>query len=309
MNLQMADQNLKKCFGEIRKLVPKQVEFAIGSLISAMMFEIQRNGASGVPLKNVHMLIDFTKKYMNRVYTENALELFTEQIDMDTIELLQNKGHSISSLASEKKRKQVLEELKVDQNEVDTINQFYQGLPVFKIESTKAYVEGHDNIEEGDFVRVKVKITLVNSEEPLVVDNILRKSFIYPGEDSIIPKTPFLYLFMTDKSGNLQGFDKIPFIKFVNEDDGTIQKSVIHTSVLSFGVEGDKKINIKVMNDSFLTENKGLDEAITIKVLPKSEPVEEIDNDDQESIEGSEGDSRQDYSDEELEEEPDKKND
>ena len=314
MNLQMLNKALKTSFNIIRKTIPMQCEYLIGKILEFIILYYQNQIQVLVPINNLYIIIEFQKRFLNRVYSDNGLETFSEEISVDTIELLKSKGNTLKSLESSGERTKVFSRLKINQEEADTINQYYESLPQFKFGEIKAFVKGHENIEEGDIVTVEVPVILQNHENPNVVSNIQRESFNYPGQEERILKTPNLYVLLLEKSGKLLNFSKVPFTKFriINEET-KVKDTVIVSFKLMLTNKGEKKIVAKIINDTYFGIDKNLETEHTIKVDEKKEEVIQKTYDpDAESVDES-ANSRDegDDADEEYEEieEPDKKND
>jgi hypothetical protein len=222
-----------------------------------------------VPINNVYLLIDFLKKYLFRIYTENGLELFTEEISVDTIELLKSKGATLKSLESKGEREKVLTKLQISDEEKDTINQYYEGLPKFNIGECKAFVKGHSNVEAGDITLVDVRINLENHESQLVADNMLRESFNYPGQEDRILKIPYFYVFLMEKGGKIINFEKVPFKNFAKTPESNeIKDHIMVRTKVVFSSHGSKKLTIKVINDTYIGIEKDLEKDITGKLTP-----------------------------------------
>lgn len=257
MNLQLADKNLKKSYDTVRKTVPRQVEFLINKMLEFIILYYHNQFDVLVPINNVYMLADFLKKYLHRVHSENGLELFTEELSFDTIEALQSKGGSLKSLENKSERDKMIEKLKLTSDEADTLHQYYEGQPKFSIGEWKTYVKDSDRIEEGDLATIDVSIQLDNHENAYVADNMLRTSFNYPGQEGRIHKIPYLYIFLTEKNGKMINYRKVPFSVFDDKvNKSTLKKSVVIRLNTVFGVEGEKKLTVKIFNDTYLgTQN------------------------------------------------------
>jgi curved DNA-binding protein CbpA len=289
MNLQVGEKTLKKCFKVIRNTVPNQCEFLVTKMLDLMLMYYQGRYRSLIPMNNMHMILDFQRKYLNRVYTECGLELFTEQVEDETIEALKKKGESLKSLHKENQRKRALEKLNISDSEADIINQYYESLPQFKIGESKSYVEGHDGIQENDVATIDIQLHLKNYENQGVADNMLRESFNYPGQNNRVTKTPLMYVMLMEKGGKLINFQKIPFKTFAKDRKSC---EVIETITMKFKVmfstEGTKKLTVKIFNDSYIGIDTDLESEVKVQVTMKE--VIEIPDDlvrDGESIDGS----------------------
>jgi hypothetical protein len=265
MNLQIADKVLKKNYEKIRKTVPRQIEFLVNQILQLIQLYHMNQFNVLVPLSNVLILLDFQKRYLHRIYTANGLETFTEEIDFDTIELLQSKGESLVSL--EKNRKRTFEKLGINEGVQQKINQYYEGIPDFSFGIVKGYVEGHDSIEEGDNVTIDIEIKLNNHENLAVIDNMLRESFNYPGQETRILKLPYLFVLLSEKNGKLISFKRVPCKAFLNQDDRKkVREQIIVRMNATFGIGGDKKLNVKLFNDTYLTSKEELNHIFTSNV-------------------------------------------
>ena len=319
MNLQMINKTLKTNFKTVRNAIPKYWEFLIGKMLEMILLYYHHQIQVLIPINNMYMFIDFQKKFLNRVYTDNGLEAFTEELSIDTIDLLKSKGHTLKSLETSDERTKVFSKLKISKEESDIINQYYESLPIFKLGEVKAYVKDHDNIEEGDIATIEVNILLENHENPDVVSNIQRESFNYPGQEDRILKRPNFYVMIMEKGGKLLNYQKVPFkIFWIKEEENKVKNEAKVVFKLMLSTKGEKKFLIKVINDTYIGIDKNLDAEHTIKVEEKKdeeEILERVFDPDAESIDES-ADSRNEGSDEEEEEEGkinksknDKKND
>lgn len=266
MNLQLADKNLKKCYEDIRKRVPRQVEFLMNRLLEFTLLYHHGDFEVLVPLNNVFVLCDFLKKYLNRVHTENGLELFTEEIGFDAIENLQSKGATLKSLENKQERQKMIEKAKLSEDEAETLNQYYEGIPNFSIEEVKAFVQDHDTIEEGDVVTISVSIKLSNFENQQVIDNIQRNSFNYPGQEDRITKDPYLYMMLMEKGQKMVSYQKFSFKVFCDSTDAKkIKEEVTVTARTVFKNHGAKKLTVKLFNDTYIGCDNNLETEVTGK--------------------------------------------
>lgn len=315
MNLQMLNKSLKASFKTIRNTVPKQCEYLIAKMLEFILLYYHNQIQVLVPINNLYLILEFQRRFLNRVYTDNGLETFAEEISIDTIELLKSKGNTLKSLESSSERTKVFTKLKISEEEAETINQYYNSLPQFKFGELTAFVQGHESIEEGDIVTVQVPIILENFENPDVVSNIQRESFNYPGQEDRILKTPNLYVLLMEKGGKLLNYTKVPFAKFnIPGEETKIKDRVTASFKLMLTNKGEKKIVAKVMNDTYLGVDKNLEVEHTIKVEEKkdTEILQRAFDPDAESVDESansrDEDDDADEEDEQVEE-TDKKND
>jgi len=297
MNLQMIDPSLKKSFAHIRATIPKILEFATSKMLELIILYHHDQFKQEIPINNVYLFIEFTKKFLNRVYTDNMLEMFTEEISMDTIDLLKSKNYTLKNLENNADRTKAFSKLKIAENEAEIIHNYFDGLPKFKIEAPEVYVEGHENIEAGDVVCLDFKLSLENFENPLVVSNMQRKSFNYPGQEERIIKTPCLYAIIMEKSknGKVLNVGKVPFTQFSIEEEKAqgdkVKNSITLKMRMMFPEPGEKKLVLKVLNDSYFAVDANLEVPFRVKVNEKKEEVEKVQDGD-ESIEGSEDSDR-----------------
>jgi hypothetical protein len=257
MNLQIADKNLKKNFEKIRKTVPRQIEFLINQLLQLILLYHADQFNVLVPLSNIFVLIEFQKKFLHRIYSQNGLELFTEELEFDTIEQLKSK-ETLASLV--RGRKRVFDKLSIKEDEQDTINQYYEGLPEFSYGACKGYVKDHETIQEGDNVTVDIEIKLNNYQNQAVIDNMLRESFNYAGQETRILKQPCLFVLLFEKSGKLMVYKKVPFKSFINKaNKKTVKEQITVRMNTTFGVAGSKKLIVKLFNDTYLIAKDEID--------------------------------------------------
>lgn len=260
MNLQLADKNLKKHFENVRKTVPRLLEFLTNKLFEFIVLYHHNRMDALVPINNAYMLLEVQKKFLNRVHTSDGLELFTEELSEDTIEQLKSKGATLKSLEKAGERSKMISKFKLSDEEAAILNQYYEGLPSFKLDGFNAYVKGHEGIEAGDVATVEFKIVLENNDNQLVVDNMLRKSFNYPNQEERILKTPYFYVLIMEKGGKVTNYQKVSFRRFaIPEETGKIRKSITVKSNIVFSAKGDKKLVIKVLNDTYFGVDKDLE--------------------------------------------------
>ena len=298
MNLQMLNKDLSDAFKMIRSQVPKILEFYADKTFEFVVLYHMNQLKLQIPINNAYLFLEFCKKFLNRIHTDDWFEIFTEKLDEGTIEKLRNKNVALKQFANQQNREKLFKKFTIEARDTEIINDYFESLPKFEISEVSAYVKGCDNVEVGDLATLKVKITLTNHESQLVATNIARTTFKYPNQKDTINKLPKLYMVVSDKFGKILMYNKIPMSSFLKnkEPDSTeelkdgkieLEESKIFKSKTIFQSDGNRKVVVKIVNDSYLFIDSNMQKDFTIKVDPKSVDKDEAkDNksDDQESV-------------------------
>lgn len=288
MNLQMLNKNLTESFKTVRDMVPKMAEFLTDQLFSYIFMYHLKQFQMLFPINNPQMILTFCKKFLNRTYTDDSLETFTEIIEEDTIDLLREKGYTLSQLNDKSQREKALTKLKIEGRDAQLINDYFDGLPKFKIGEIKTFVKDCDNIEVGDLGTIQIELKLENFDNQLVATNIARTQFEYPNQSATVKKQPKLYVVVTEKSGKVLMYSKVKMNRFVKSKEGEereedaksgeikLKESIVIEGKTMFLTEGERKIVVQIYNDSYFFIDNDLEKDTMIKVEAKKQPQEEM---------------------------------
>jgi hypothetical protein len=258
MNLPIGEKNLKKYFENTREKIPNQVEFLVFKCLEFQLLYYFGQFELLIPMNNVHMLLDFLRKYLNRIYSDDGIEIFTEEIDFDTVELLKSKGVTLKALQNSKEREKIFEKISISNVEKESIISYFDSLPIFKIGEVHSYVQGHETIEENDLANIDIKLHLENHSDQGVVDNMLRESFNYPGQHNRVLKVPQMYVLLMEKGGKLINFQKVAFKQF-KKDTCELKESITISFKARFSTNGTKKLSVKMLNDTYIGIDSNLE--------------------------------------------------